>query len=461
MSSIRTRPAASPDRTALPLRRRAEGRERPPTQHRRRPLAGTLPAVAGLVAAGTTAAGLLATLTGTALGTPLPPFVLAWRPSVAPALAVALAVVALGLAVAPVLLRRPRHPAAFAAAAGALALALALSISAARNGTGGWDAVFDYRRSFEAKNEYLPALPALGYGIRFFLDHFAEIAPALPVHVAGHPPGLIVVVDALGLKTPARLAALCIGATGALAPLAYVVGRTLLSEARARATALLVAFSPAAAITGVTSADAVYAALGLVAAIGLLARAWVARAAGAAALAVASFFSWALVAVAAFAVLVDLRCRGLRRGALLVALCGGVLVLFYALLYAATGFDAIGAISSTHQVYEAGIASTRPYAFWLFGSPVAFGVALGIPTALLALRAVALAEPIALALAVVVIVASVLGLTKAETERIWLFLMPLACLAAATVLPLGRLRTVLAVLAAQALATSLLFDSVW
>ena len=52
-------------------------------------------------------------------------------------------------------------------------------------------------------------------------------------------------------------------------------------------------------------------------------------------------------------------------------------------------------------------------------------------------------------------------MTKAETERIWLFLLPPACLAAAAALPLRRLRIVLLALAAQAVATSVLFTSAW
>jgi methylthioxylose transferase len=441
-------------RASLPARRyRALS---PSLQHRRAP-AG----LAAAVALGTIAVGLALKASGTDPGTPLPPFVLAWSPHVAPELAIAVLVLAAGVAIAPALLTRPRHPAGFAAAIAVLTLAIVLAVAAAHNGTSGWYEVFDYRRSFEAKNEYLPALPALGYGVRWFLDHFAELAPALPVHAAGHPPGLLLTIHALGITTAPQLAALCIAATGALAPLTYVAGRRLLPEARARTAALLVAFSPAAAIIGVSSADAVYAALGLAAVIGLLARRWAVRPVGAVALAVASFFSWALVAVGAFAVIVDWRTRGARGALALGALCAAALVSFYVALYAATGFDPVGAIRATHQVYDASIASMRPYPFWLFGSPVAFAVEVGVPVSLYAMGALAAADATALALAAIVVVASALGLTKAETERIWLFLMPLACLAAAGAMPLRRLRMVLLVLVAQALATELLFTSVW
>jgi hypothetical protein len=378
-----------------------------------------------------------------------------------PAVAVAAVVAVLAVGLAPSLLAWPRRPAVFAVAAGGLGLALALSIAAARSGTAGWYEVFDYHRSFEAKNEYLPVLPAFGYGTGFFLDHFAELIPSLPVHAAGHPPGLLLVMRALGITTAPQLAALCILATGALAPLTYAVARLRLPEARARAAALLAAFSPAAVLFGVSSADAIYAALGLVAAAGLLARGALARVTGAVALAIASLFSWALLAVAGYAALTVWRTRGLRAAVALGAACALAVITFYATLYGVAGFDPLGSIRSTHQVYAAGIASTRPYAFWLFGSPVAFAVAAGLPIAFYALRALAAAEAGAVALAAIVVIAAVAGLTKAETERIWLFLMPLACLAAASALPARRLRVVLGALAAQALATEVLFATVW
>jgi hypothetical protein len=61
----------------------------------------------------------------------------------------------------------------------------------------------------------------------------------------------------------------------------------------------------------------------------------------------------------------------------------------------------------------------------------------------------------------VIAIASVLGFTKAETERIWLFLVPLACVAAAEHFPPARLRLVVVLLLGQALATQLLFQAVW
>jgi len=176
-------------------------------------------------------------------------------------------------------------------------------------------------------------------------------------------------------------------------------------------------------------------------------------------LAAASFFAWSLLAVGAWAAILALRRQGLRAAAVLAATCGVALLAFYALLYAATGFDPIGTIRATEEVYRAGIASLRPYWYWLFGSPVAFLLVLGLPIAWLALRELVAGNDLAIAIFAVIGTAAVLGFTKAETERIWLFLAPFVCLAAAS--RVGRLRPVLAALALQAVLYELLFDTVW
>jgi hypothetical protein len=91
---------------------------------------------------------------------------------------------------------------------------------------------------------------------------------------------------------------------------------------------------------------------------------------------------------------------------------------------------------------------------------VAWLVMLGLPVAWLALRALAAGDDAAVALAVVVALSSVGGFTKAETERIWLPFVPLACVAAAA-FPARRIRGVLLALGAQVLTVELLFNTVW
>jgi len=212
---------------------------------------------------------------------------------------------------------------------------------------------------------------------------------------------------------------------------------------------------------GATSADALFATLGVLAAAALLARRRLVRLLGPPALALASLFSYAHLAVGAVAAIVALRRDGLRHAAVLSAACAAALVAFFGLLHLATGFDPVGAIRSAEIVYREGVASGRPYAFWLFGSPVAFLIAAGLPLAWLALRALGVGQSMAIALFAVLGASAALGFTKAETERIYLFLVPMLCVAAATALPERRLPAVLGALAAQALATELLFWTVW
>ena len=78
-------------------------------------------------------------------------------------------------------------------------LILRLVLQRRAQGTFGWQRLFVLPRG-EGKNEYLPACAAFDYGPRFVLDRFAELVPALPVHCAGHPPGLLL-VDALPAST--------------------------------------------------------------------------------------------------------------------------------------------------------------------------------------------------------------------------------------------------------------------
>ena len=420
--------------------------------------ARALPWAAAAVAAVTVAVGLyVRRATETPLGVPYPPALGDWSPQADPLLLVAIACFAAAVALAPRLLSVPAW--AFAAATLGLTLVLRLALAAVSEGTEGWSAVFDPARSFEAKNEYLPALGALDYGAGFFLDRFAELVPSFPVHAAGHPPGLLLTLHVLGIDSAGGMAALCIGVGALSGPLAYALGRQVLDEHGARVAALLLVLAPGALLFGATSADAVFLTLGLLAAWPLAARSWPARAAGALLLAVGSFFAWSLLAVGAWAAIVTLRREGWRTAFALAALCGVVLVAFHALVHAATGFDPIGTIRSTEEVYRAGIATLRPYWYWLFGSPVAFLLVLGIPIAWLGLRALAAGRTLAIAIFAVIAVAAVLGFTKAETERIWLFLAPFVCLAAAE--SGAPLRPVLAALAAQALVYEVLFETVW
>jgi methylthioxylose transferase len=393
------------------------------------------------------------------LGVTNPPFVARVDPHADPLLAVSVLCFAAAVAWAPRLL--DVAPARFVAGTFAVTLVLRLALAAGGSdeGIAAWWAVFDPTRSWEAPNEYLPALGALHWGPGVFLDRFAETVPALPVHAAGHPPGLLVTLYALGISSPAGMAALCIVIGALSVPLTYPLGRRLLDERRTRVATLLLAFAPGALIFSATSADAVYLTLGLLAAWPLTAASWRWRATGAAVLAAVSLFAWSLPAVGAWAAIVVWRRDGIRAAVALCALCAAALVAFSAALYGLSGFDPIGTLRATEDVYRLGIASIRPYWYWLLGSPAAFLLVLGLPILWYALRSLADGQTVAVAIFTVLAVAAVMGFTKAETERIWLFFAPFVCLAAAaSPLPL---RPVLAALAVQAVGYELVVDTLW
>jgi hypothetical protein len=448
--------------------------------------AHALPLAVAAVCGLTVLVGWIARAAGVVWGTPLQPFLGTRGFDVEWAWALPALIVAGLCAWQAVRVAAPEQgsPRAFVLWALGLALVSRLALNTVRLGPAGWTDMF--AGSPEAQNEYLPALAATQDGLGLFLDRFAEWLPALPVHTAGHPPGLITTMVALGIDDAAGLSALIIGVGVLTAPLTYCVGRELADERAARLATVLWIFGPSALLYGASAADALFATLGMAAAAVLVlrppardagerARARAGRTArgaagtlrrlalpaGAALLAVASFFAWSLLGMAAWATFVVWGRDGLRRAIVLGTLCAGALVAFYAGLWALTGYDAIGSLRRVEEVYRFSVSSVRPYAFWVFGSPAAFLIGAGLPVLWFAALAVQRRHRGAVAIAGVIVIASVLGFTKAETERIWLSFLPLVCLAAATVLPRRWVAPALAVMVVQAYLTQMFVYTVW
>lgn len=431
-----------------------------------RPRERLLLLLAGLAVLATIVTGTAIRQTIGGLGTATPPFVIVYEPEATLGWALAALLVVVGAAYAASRLARAATIGATAwlGLTTLLTLTTGLALNAARHGTSGWSEIFVLGPggSFEAKNEYLPGLPALSYGQGFFLDRFAELVPSLPVNVAGHPPALMLLIDTLGLTTANRLAALCIAAAVLTPAVTYAVARALeLTEERARLAALLAALSPMLLLLGITSADAVFMIVGAITALLLANRRTGIRAVGCLALAVAAFFSWALLAIGAWAAIVALVREGWRTGLVLAAACGVSFLAFNAVLALAFGYDPIGTLRATEAYYRSSAASERPYKFWLFGSPTAFAALLGLPMAAGLLVAARRGLPAGLALGSVIAIASVAGFTKAETERIWLPFVPLACVAAAEVLRPAQVRWIAPLLLTQALVVTVLFQTIW
>jgi hypothetical protein len=406
--------------------------------------------------------GLAAKAAGLDWGAPAQPLVVFLRPALSTWALPAALVLGASVYGAVRLLRADLSvsPAAFAAATFGLTLITRLALNVFRGGPGALDQPFVVGRAGEGRTEFLPGLAFVEHGVGHFLSNFPDITAKLPIQAQGHPPGLLLTMHYLGIDSAAGLAALTI-VVGALAtPLLYLLAREICSEYEARAAALLFVFVPTSLLYGATSADALFASLGVLAAVGLLARRPANRVMGAAALALAAFFSYALLAVGAWAALVRWRREGVGAALRLAAICAAVLVVTFVALDLIIGFDLIAAIRATDSRYHEGIARLRPYAFWFFGSPAAFILMLG-PIAWFAARSLAAKEASAVALAIVIAISVVAGYTKAETERIWLFLVPFACLAAARSLPRRLLTPVLVAATAQAVLIEIFLFTKW
>ena len=395
---------------------------------------------------------------GEALGTPRPPLVFdvdrardARRGSL-------LAVVVLARRSRSCRGSRALPPAAFAAALLGLALAVRLAVGATRFGPEGWDDPFN--ESFDAKNEYVPALPGLdAVGVRLLPRPLRRArSPRCPVHAAGHPPGLLLVLHWLGLDTPGAAAALVIASARSPSRRPTSLARSVLDEERARiAGAAQRVRVRDDALRRDDRPTSLYAALGAGAAALLLARAASRGAArarrrellllrGARGRRVGGARS-APPAAHACGIAARLRRRARRvlRGAL-----------------RRSPASSCGTSSPRPRRSTASRSrALRPYAFWLFGSPAAFLAFLGLPITWYAARALGERHPAAVALAIVIVIRAVGGFTKAETERIWLMYVPLACVAAAAVAaaaaPAARPRTSVH----ADLGVELLFGTVW
>ncbi len=425
--------------------------------------ARSIPVIGCAAAAAVVIVGLALRTVHGGLGTATPPFVMVWRPDWDLLALVSAGVLAGAATLAPRALDRAWPTPIFAGGLYLLALALGLSLNIARAGFHDWSAVFDlgHGGSYEAHFEYLGGLGALAQGADYFIRHFGSLFYYLPTHARGNPPGPLVALRLLGIDSSTGLAALCIGIGALSAPLAYDLGRVIGGETRGRLAGVLTAFAPSMLLFGVTSADYAFAALGLCVACLLVRRHPAALTAGAVMVGVVSFFSWLLLAIPAWAAVLALRRDGARRAVWIIVASAMGLLAVDGLLALTLGYDPFSALRATSHAYHLGIAVTRPYEFWIFGSPTAWAVMLGLPVLWFLLRSLATGESAAVALAALIVAASLLGLTKAETERIWLPFVPLACVAAAATLPRSRLGLVLWLLVAQALAIELLFFTIW
>ncbi|WP_411572789.1 hypothetical protein [Streptomyces pluripotens] len=376
-----------------------------------------------------------------------PPVLAEWDPHLGPgtpaALSTALATVAYGPALAG---RLPWR----AMLAGAWATALAWIVSLAL--IDGWHQGIAVRLT--THNEYLQVigrfhdiLATLGD----FTHHIVRGTPdPWPAHVAGHPPAAtltFVLLDRIGLGGGGWAGMWCVtvGATGCVAVLIAI--RALAGETLARRAAPFLVLAPAAVWLG-TSADAYFAATAAWA-VALLAVAltrrsgWWAAASGLL-FGLTCYLSYGLTLFALIgAAVLALGRTGLReRPALLLALLAGLSV--FPLVFTLAGFNWWEAYRLLVTRYYQGVGGTRPYGYWVWAN-LACTVLITGPATAAGLRRTTAAllrhrrsAPVEqgedaasgtarVRLAVLVsaalfalLVADLSGMSKAETERIWL-----------------------------------------
>jgi hypothetical protein len=298
-----------------------------------------------------------------------------------------------------------------------------------------------------------------------------------PTHVAGHPPGaLLFFVGLVRLGLGSALAAgLVVTVIGATTPVAVLVAlRRLGAEAEARVAAPFLVIGTAAIWVAV-SADGMFAA---VAAWG-----WCALAFAATARRWFTVAGWAVLSGVLLGCCVMLS-YGLP---LLGVLAVGILViarswhplpwaagaaLAVVLVFAAGGFAWWDAYPVLVERYWAGIASDRPFGYWVWGNLAALvlsaGPIVGASIMLAASRVksvlaageVRVVTLLVTAAAVTVLIADLSGMSKAEVERIWLPFVPWLLLGTA-LLPERARRPALAVQVVAALVIQHLLATPW
>ncbi|OLZ62490.1 hypothetical protein AV521_41690 [Streptomyces sp. IMTB 2501] len=366
-----------------------------------------------------------------------PPVFADWDPHVGPgtpaALAVAAATVVYGPAVAA---RLPWRALLAAAWASALAWILSLAL------IDGWHQGIAVRLT--TSNEYLRVIgrfhdiPAT---LRDFTHHIVSGTPdPWPAHIAGHPPAAtltFVLLDRIGLRGGGWAGMWCIvvGATGCVAVL--IALRALADESLARRAAPFLVLAPAAVWQG-TSADGYFAAVAAwslaLLALALTRRSHICAAASGLLFGLTCYLSYGLTlfALIAAAVVALTRSALRERPTLLLSLLAGLAV--FPALFTLAGFDWWQAYHLLVTRYYQGVGGTRPYGYWVWANLACTVLITGLATAA-GLRRTATAllprpdrtRPAETRLALLVtatllalLIADLSGMSKAETERIWL-----------------------------------------
>jgi hypothetical protein len=373
------------------------------------------------------------------------------QPWILPALAFALAAVIWG----PRLADRLRERQLLAAAYGA-ALAWPALLAAA-------DGIGALPAPLASRYEYLHDVGRVA-SPGSFLSHFTAQLPTYATHVKGHPPGMLLVLWALnrvglGGATPATVLVLAVGALAA--PAVLIAVRELAGVGAMRATAPFVALVPGA-VWIATSADALFMGVGAcgIALVALASGRHDARGdalalGGGLTLGALLMLTYGAVPLGAIVLAIALHRRRVRP-----LLLAGIGVAAVFAVFALAGFWWFEGLHATRELYASGVASRRPYLAFLLIDLAALALATGpaLAAGLGRLRGGALWVLPGGAL-VAIALADLSGLSRGETERIWLPFVPWLLVATAALTT--RRRGWLAAQLALALALQVGIRSPW
>ena len=328
-------------------------------------------------------------------------------------------------------------------------------------------------RGVEESDSYFAALqhqPDLGHFVRHYVEivHTGRIA----VHVRGHPPGMVIVLGAmraLRMGTTKWFALLIIIGAAVAIGAAAVTLRTVAGVEIARRSLPFLALSPAA-IWIVSSPDAFFAAFVGITMMAMAfaveggfaprpSRAWAVVAGVGLGLCMTLSYGLTLVAVPLAVI-----AFAYKRVTLLipVAVAAGVVLV----AFVPFGFWWLDGLRETRHQYLIGMATHRPWWFFIIANIAAFSIAVG-PMTWLGIAWMRQRGHVVFVVAIIggVIAADVSGMSKAEVERIWLpFAIPL--LAAGAALWVGRrpllwVRVALVAQVGVAIAVQTLINSQW
>jgi hypothetical protein len=317
-------------------------------------------------------------------------------------------------------------------------------------------------------------------GVRTFIkDHptLVRTHQLISVHSRTHPPGPEVVLSILRSIFPGHLIprAIVLAFISSLVVIAtWFITLRVAGERAALIATFLIAVAPAPGVFIFLNLDAVYATL-LAGSAALLV--WgisrngrpIVAFLGGLALALSSIMTYAVLFVAAFAVLYAFFARPPKSAirVLVYAGIGGVLGLV--ILRIGLGYDFLASYRASYAVVP---HTKRSYLYWIFGNPAVWLTFAGVPIAAYALKELFFKRPAwLLTFLAPLVVADLTKIFPGETERVGQFAAPFIAAAAGAALVRwearsgrkrpGLLAALVLITATQAIVLQWLFNTIW